>query len=402
MRVWIRCLAWSSLALAVSQRAAAAAFPGAAWPGGTPEAVGLDPAPLAKIDAMFAGGEIPLMDSYLVVRCGELVLHKTYTHDYGKIYYKEAHERGPLNPHLTGRYNYFDPRFHPYLHDTREHTQQSVSKSVTATVLGVAIARGDFKSSLDTPVLHWFEAAKVRNVDARKQRMTLRHVLTMTTGLDWNEDVAYNDPRNSTAPMEASEDWVGFVINLPMAFEPGKHYAYSSGATELLAHIFRQETGFDIEVYAKAFLFRPLGIRSHHWKRTPMGVVDTEGGLYLTDEDMARVGYLYLKGGKWNGTQLVDAGFLKQALTPQVEAGHDMEGLPPWQYGFQWWLLPYEPGRLMWAARGFGGQRILVFPQDELIVVTTQWDILRETEAIPKMLPLIRQAVKPHACTATH
>jgi hypothetical protein len=98
------------------------------------------------------------------------------------------------------RYNYFDPAWHPFYQGTDEHTMQSVSKSVTSATIGVAIARGDFKASLDTPVLHYFDAKSVRNVDERKRRMTLRHVLTMTTGLDWDEDVPVRRPAQRLEP----------------------------------------------------------------------------------------------------------------------------------------------------------------------------------------------------------
>ncbi len=383
--------------LAIGGPVAAATFPAGDWPHTTPEAVGLAAGPLAALDADFAGGKIPLVDSFVVIRCGEIAYEKTYAHDYGKIYRQQAHEKGPLNPHLTGPYNYFDPAFHPYFQGTDQHSMQSISKSVTATTIGVAIQRGDFKASLDTPVLHFFDVAKVKNVDERKRRMTLRNVLTMTTGLDWDEDLPYNDPHNPTAPMEASDDWVSFVIDLPMTREPGSKFAYSSGATELLAYIFQRETGQDIEAYAKRYLFDPLGIQKYHWKRTPLGVVDTEGGLFLRSEDLARIGMLYLAGGQWRGEQLIAPAFLKETLTPHIDAGSG------WKYGYQWWLHPYaSDSRLVWTARGFGGQQLMVFPQDDLLVVTTGWDILAET---PDFLPVfmkIRESVRAHQCAPAH
>ena len=394
MKILLLTLMLGSLA-GVGAFAAPASFPGAEWPRTSPEAVGLDPAPLAALDAEYASGDVPLVDSLLVLRCGAVAYERFYPHDYAKIFGKEAHEVGPLNPHMTGAYNYFDPAWHPYFHGTREHSMQSITKSVTATTIGIAIQRGDFKAPLDTPVLHYFDVAHVKNVDDRKRRMTLKHVLTMSTGLDWNEALPYNDPHNPTAPMEASKDWVQFVIDVPMANEPGSTFAYSSGATELLAFIFLKETGQDIEAYARSHLFAPLGIHAYHWKRTPMNVVDTEGGLFLTNEDLARLGYLYLHGGAWNGTQLVAPAFLQQTLTPQIQA---VEGF---QYGYQWWLYPYDSGkRVVWTGRGFGGQQLLIFPEDDLIAVTTGWDILGEH---PDFLPLfdkLRPAVHQHDCAA--
>jgi hypothetical protein len=361
----------------------------------SPASVGIDAEPLAALDADIASSKFPLVDSLLVMRCGEVVFNRRYPHDYAATYGKEAHTKGPLNARLTGRYNYFDPAWHPYYHGTDEHTMQSVSKTVTSATIGIAMARGDFKAPLSTPVLHYFDESKVKNVDARKRRMTLRDLLTMTSGLDWNEDVPYDDTNNPSDLMEATDDWVQFVIDRPMKDEPGKVFAYSSGATELLAHIFQRETGADIEHYARSHLFGPLGIRNYHWKRTPLGVVDTEGGLYLRSQDLAKIGLLYMNDGRWNGQQLMTADWIKESLTPRIDAG---EGF---QYGYQWWLLPHgTPPRLAWLARGMGGQRLMVFPEDQLIVVSTAWHILNEAsiefDVVSRLLP----GVHAHQCAS--
>lgn len=378
-----------------SLAAAAQSWPTSGWPHTTPAAVGLDAAPLDALDVDFTAGKVPLVDDFLVARCGAVAYERHYAHDYATIYHKEAHERGPLNARLTGRYNYFDPAWHPYYHGTPAHSMQSVSKSVTSAAIGVAIARGDFKASLDTPVLHWFDAAKVRNVDARKERMTLRHVLTMTTGLDWDEDVPYDDPHNGSSLMEATQDWVRFVIDQPMAHEPGTTFAYSSGATELLAQIFRKETGQDIERYARAHLFGPLGITHYHWKRTPLGEVDTEGGLYLSSGDLAKFGYLYLRDGVWNGERLLSPEWIRDSMAPRVDVGAG------WRYGYQWWLAPYGDGpRYAWAALGIGGQHLFVFPEDDLVVVITAWHILDETRYAAPLVAKLRPAVREFRCGA--
>jgi Beta-lactamase len=361
----------------------------------SPATVGIDAEPLAALDADIASSKFPLVDSLLVMRCGEVVFDRRYPHDYAATYGKEAHTKGPLNARLTGRYNYFDPAWHPYYHGTDEHTMQSVSKTVTSATIGIAMARGDFKAPLSTPVLHYFDESKVKNVDARKRRMNLRDLLTMTSGLDWNEDVPYDDTNNPSDLMEATDDWVQFVIDRPMKDEPGKVFAYSSGATELLAHIFQRETGADIEHYARSHLFRPLGIRNYHWKRTPLGVVDTEGGLYLRSQDLAKIGLLYMNGGRWNGQQLMTSDWIKESLTPRIDAG---EGF---QYGYQWWLLPHgTPPRLAWLARGMGGQRLMVFPEDQLIVVSTAWHILNEASIEHDVVRRLLPGVHAHQCAS--
>jgi CubicO group peptidase (beta-lactamase class C family) len=372
-------------------------WPTRGWAKDKPASVGLDEKVLAAIDADLASGRYSLVDSFEVYRCGKAVYERKYPHDYGQIYGKEAKTRGPLNAHLTGPYNYFDPAWHPYYHGSDLHSMQSVSKTVTSVILGIAITRGDFKASLDTPVLKYFDLAKVKNVDARKRRMTLRNVLTMSTGLDWNEEVAYDNPKNDSSLMEARDDWVEYVMDRPMAEEPGKAFNYSSGATELLAYIFQKETRQDIEAYGEKYLFTPLGIE-HYWKRTPMGVVDTEGGLYLRGADLAKIGYLYLHDGMWHGKQIVSRDWVNQSVTPFIDA---KEG---YKYGFKWWLLPLtDAQRYVWMARGFGGQRLMVFPEEDLIVVFTGWNILGTPVANREFVSRILPAVGAQACGgATH
>src|SRR5262249_12100093 len=186
----------------------------------------------------------------------------------------------------------------------------------------------------------------VKNVDDRKRRITLRHVLTMTAGLAWTEDVPYDDPRSDSSLMEATDDWVQYVIDKTMAADPGKVFVYSSGVSELLAYIFRKETGQDIDSYGEKYLFRPLAIE-HFWKKTYLGEVDTEGGLYLNGRDLAKIGYLYLHDGRWNGNQLVSTAWVQESLKPQIPAEDG------YQYGFQWWLNPRKDGQgFVWMARG--------------------------------------------------
>jgi CubicO group peptidase (beta-lactamase class C family) len=365
-------------------------WPTKAWPKGTPASVGLDAKVLESFDADLAHGKYMLVDSFQVFRCGKEVFSRKYTHDYGQIYGQEARTKGPLNARLTGRYNYFDPNWHPYYHGTDLHTMQSVSKTVTSAIYGVAITRGNFKAGLDTPVLKYFDLSKVKNVDARKRRLTLQNVLTMTTGLQWNEEVPYDDPRSDSSRMEATDDWVQYVIDRPMAEEPRKVFNYSSGATELLAYIFQKETGQDIDAYGQKYLFAPLGIK-HHWKRTYLGVVDTEGGLYLNGGDLAKIGYLYLHDGVWEGKRIVSEDWVKKSLTPYIPAEENF------QYGFKWWLYPLH-GKFVWMAQGFGGQRLMVFPEEKLIAVFTGWEILKNPAPTKNLVDRLLPAVKHGTC----
>ncbi len=342
------------------------------WPKAAPDAVGLDAAKLAVFDADLAGGKYGLVDSMLVMRCGKQAYERSYTHDYGKIYGGHAKTAGPLNHDVNGEYNYFSPEFHPYYRGSDLHTMQSVSKTVTSVTMGVAIQRKEFSADLDTPIWKYFDGYHIANLDDRKRRITLRHLLTMTAGLEWHEDLPYDDPKNSADVMEATHDWVQYVIDQPMAAEPGTVFVYNSGVTQLLSHIFKKVTGKNVDDYAAEYLFKPLGMR-YHWKHSPTGLADTEGGLYLASGDLAKIGFLFLKNGAWEGKQIVPADWIKLSVTPYVSTG---EG--GWKYGFQWWLVPYaqSPERFAWAAHGFGGQQLLIVPEYELMAVFTGWDIL--------------------------
>jgi CubicO group peptidase (beta-lactamase class C family) len=346
------------------------------WPVSAPSAVGLDAAALEALDADLASGKYGLIDSMLVIRCGRQAFERSYAHDYDKIYGERARKTGPLNHDLHGPYNYFSTQFHPYYKHSDLHTMQSVSKTFTSITMGVAMQRGDFRVDLDVPILRYFDGYKIANLDDRKRRITLRNLLTMSSGLEWHEDLAYDDPKNSADVMEATSDWVQYVIDQKMVSEPGTVFVYSSGGTELLAYIFKKVTGRNVDDYAAEYLFQPLGMH-YFWKHTPLGLPDAEGGLYVASRDLARIGLLFLHGGVWEGKQIVPADWIKQSVAPAISTGRG-----GWKYGFQWWLVPYGKAgeKLAWSARGFGGQQLILVPEYDLIVVFTGWDILPSSE----------------------
>jgi CubicO group peptidase (beta-lactamase class C family) len=129
-----------------------------------------------------------------------------------------------------------------------------------------------------------------------------------------------------------------------MLLEPGEKFNYNSGATELLAYIFRVATGTDIEEYAVKNLFKPLGITKHYWKRTASGLVDSEGGVYLENVDVAKLFYLYLMNGLWEDKQIISPEWIKQSVTPFIKFS------PTRGYGYQWWITMYgtEPNENSW------------------------------------------------------
>jgi CubicO group peptidase (beta-lactamase class C family) len=327
----------------------------------------MDAAALQRLDAEFAAGKHGYIDSMLVIRNGQVVYEKFYRQDYDAAFRaQEDQHRGP--------YNYFDPDWHPYYKRGALHTLQSVSKSVTATLIGIAIADGKI-SGPDAKVADYFDDFPSADQDPRRAAMTLGDLLTMTSGIQWDEGTyAYTDARNSCAAMEGSPNWTGYVLALPMAAEPGSTYVYNSGVTMLLDHILYRATGEHALAYAEKRLFAPLGIRDYYWKQTPAGETDAEGGLYLRARDLAKLGYLYARGGVWEGRRILPEGWVAAVSEPRVVPGSDAGA---WRYGYQWWLVPYAGGAQKYALTGigYGGQQLLVLPEYELIAVFTGWNI---------------------------
>ena len=345
-----------------------------AWADSTPEREGLDRAALQAFDAELAAGKHGYVDSMLVIRHGRIAYEKTY--DWSKEYARLFAGKG-----APGIYNYYDPGWHPYYRNTRLHTMQSVSKSVTSALIGIAIARGEIPG-VDVKVMTYFSDLGIPP-DPRRDAMALRDVLTMTTGIRWDEESTdYTDPRNNCAVMESKDDWVRYVLEQPMAEQPGKVFVYNSGATELLSYLIWKTTGKQADDYAKEHLFGPLGI-DFHWKRTPKGLADTEGGLYLVPRDLAKLGELYMKDGVWRGERILPKGWVADSVTPRVDT-HEKE----FRYGYQWWVPPAiapsgaKPSPTF-AAWGYGGQFLFVVPDLDLIAVFTGWNIYDKPELDP-------------------
>ena len=360
------------LALTVAAGGQKVEWPGAAWPRATPESEGLLADALDTFDRDIKSAAYGHIDRLFVTRRGRAVVDATYARDYHEI------SRGRVSPIGCGQgctdaaqmhhYNYLHPRWHPFYEGRSVHTLQSVTKSVAATVLGVALQE-DRLRSLDTPMLDFFREYKLANPDARLRKATLDDVLTMRTGMEWHEQDRPLNETNTTIQLERSADWIQFTLDQPMDAEPRTKWAYNSGGSMLLSGIVRTATSQHIDEYARAHLFAPIGIRDFHWKRTPTGHPDTEGGLYLTAEDLARIGYLYLRDGVWNGRRILPAGWVSRATMRHVTGV-----APGWDYGYQWWLT--RRGEVdVWAGRGFGGQLLIVVPSRDIVAVVLAWNV---------------------------
>lgn len=362
-----------SAAFAVSLVTPTAAQP---WPTARPADVGVNAAVLDSIDAEIRAGRYGFVDRFVLIRRGRLIYDRTYQQDYVAAYDSLARIRSPLNAHHgTGPYNYYAPWWHPFYRKGDLHTLQSVTKTITSVVIGAAIARGEFPS-IETPIISFFDTTKIKHLDARKRGITIRHLLTMSDGMEWLENLPYTDPRNSTVVMESSYDWVTMAIDAPMAADPGTRWNYNSGASQLLAEIFFKATRIDIEEYAARHLFAPLGIERWYWKRTPAGIIDTEGGLYLEARDLARIWQLWLRNGVWNGKRVVTEDWVKASVAPAMAVA-PAPNAP--RYGYKWWLYqhPVDSTFTVWGGSGFGGQLPLALPKEDLVVVVNQWNLDR-------------------------
>src|SRR6476620_6752118 len=202
-RLLLLAVVWPNYA--PGQRPGQRQAPATDWVASTPQQLGLDAGVLARLETAIASGNYGNVDSMLVIRHGRIAFDRSYHRDYDRIYAEQARTPSALNAHhFTGPYNYFNPWWHPYYHRGDLHSMQSVSKTVTSVVIGVAVSRHEFPP-IDTPIMQYFSDRQVANLDGRKQRITIRHLLTMTSGLSWKEiQVPYNHPENSCSLMEAS------------------------------------------------------------------------------------------------------------------------------------------------------------------------------------------------------
>ncbi len=266
-------------------------------------------------------------------------------------------------------FNYYHPDWHPYYQGRDVHTLQSVTKSVTSALIGIAIGRGEIANT-DVAILSFFDDYDLSGVDPRLHQATLDDLLTMRTGIEWHEQDRPLDETNTTMQLETAEDWIQFTLDQPSDAAPGEKWVYNSGASHLMSGIIKKATGRYIDEYAEEHLFGPLGIDDYHWKKTSKGYPDTEGGLYLQAEQLAKIAYLYLNGGIWDGQRILGNGWAETSTAVHAESIN----AAGWGYGYQWWRLD-QNDVAVWAGVGFGGQFLIVIPDRELIGVINSWNL---------------------------
>jgi CubicO group peptidase (beta-lactamase class C family) len=304
-------------------------YPDPSWAEGAPADHGLDP---TQLEAAALVAEQNESYCLLVIRHGVLVAE----------HYWRGHDRDSQSP------------------------SWSIAKSYSAVLAGIALDRGDF-DSLDQSVADFIPEWK----DDPRQDITLRHVLSMTSGLHWS---AFDD---YVGMATFANDHSKHAIELSSDVAPDNEWTYHNGGVQLLEPVFRSATGMTIEQYAEQHLWSKLGMNAH-WARDPSENPTAYASVMASCRDHARLGYLYLHGGRWADTQIIPQSFVEESLTPSQPFNR--------AYGFLWWLnnqtpaidamMEPWPGRMvpfapkdLFAARGFGNQFIDVIPSLDMIVV---------------------------------
>ncbi|MGD9332031.1 MAG: serine hydrolase [Desulfobacterales bacterium] len=298
-------------------------WPGAVWRTATPESQGMCSEVLADmLDRLWQKNfEI---DSILIVRNGYVVLD---TYHY------------PKTPAM-------------------KHDLYSCTKSVSSTLIGIAIDKG-YIQSVDQLLLDFFPDIIPLNPDARKQQITLENVLQMATGLKCRDSIYYQWA--GLRELRGSANWVQYMLDRPMTERPGERFEYCNGASFLLTAILQETTGQTGLAFAREHLFNPLGIYDVDWPANSLGQTIGWGRLQMRPRDMAKFGYLFLKGGRWKGRQIVSTRWVADATREQIPVDREAG------YGYQWWVMPSGD----YAAIGYRGQRIYVLKDEDMVVVFT-------------------------------
>jgi CubicO group peptidase (beta-lactamase class C family) len=266
------------------------------------------------------------------------------------------------------------------------HDLRSVTKSITSLVYAIALAQGKVPPP-DARLLDSFPEYPDLAGDPSRAGWTVDHVINMTLGTEWNEDLPYSNPANSEIMMERASDRYRFILDRPIAHKPGERWTYNGGCSAVLGHLIAKGTGQSLENFANETLFRPLGIASFEWSKGSDGVPSAASGLRLTARDLLRIGQLMLAKGSWAGRQIVPASWIEACMTPAVAIG---EGR---RYSHQWYLaeqdVPAAKGVVpMILANGNGGQRLFILPSLDIVVATLAGNYNRPGQSIVPNLVL--------------
>jgi CubicO group peptidase (beta-lactamase class C family) len=313
------------------------------WRSADPEEVGLDPQILSGFLSRVSSGEFGDIHSVLLVRHGRLTVEEYFAED--------GTRHGP---------------FIASVFRNRLHHLASVSKSVTSILVGAAVDGGLIGSVRD-PLANYLPQYEAL-FDEAKRSITLEHLLTMSSGLEWSQSRQVADHLHMWDTPDVGE----YVLRKPLVHEPGTHFVYSNGAAVLVGKALENASGMEVGAYAETTLFGPLGIDDYLWTAYPDGSVETDGGLALRPRDLAKIGQLVLNEGEWEGTRIVSEDWIRGSTQGRHRfAAVDGE---PLDYGYFWIQTEIPFGRGVVRAFFHGGdgcQFLGVIPDWNMVVVFT-------------------------------
>ncbi len=273
--------------------------------------------------------------------------------------------------------------FETYIQDPEDRSRighvQSMTKSVTSLITGIALQDG-LIDSLNQPVVGLIPNIYPDN--ARKREITIRHLLTMRSGLDIDNSVF-----SVKMYVDKPENPARYILDLPLYADPGERFYYRDCDPHLMSYIIGELSGRSIEEIARERLFTPLGIEDYYWGSDHSGTSMGAHGLHAKPRDLLKIGQLVLQNGKWEGQQLVDSSWVSQATQTQVQTPDDYG----WNYGYYWWMVPEWNGFSAW---GHGGNFIMVLPDYGMVILMTSMPDTND-ELVGSALNQLEDLIRP-------
>ena len=334
--------------------------------------VGIDTNKIVTLTKLILADSFPNIHSLLIVKDNKLVYENYFAGQDQIVGINQGYIEHGIND----------------LHDCR-----SISKSVVSACIGIAIQKGLIKS-VDDSVFNYFPDYKKYNV-GNKSKLTIRHLLTMSSGLDWNESVPYTTLKNTEMRMDFSFNPIKLILSRDLVHEPGTEWNYNGGGTQILAEIIKRVSGITVDKFAEKYLFLPLGIKKYAWltfmfkKSLPLAA----SGLRLRSRDFAKFGLMYMNDGVLNDSIILNKVWVQQSLSPLIARASTKYKNAG--YGFQFWTYADTIGNKIFdisEAKGNGGQAIFFCKKLNLMVVTTagnynNWSIVNNPhEALVKYI----------------
>ena len=251
-----------------------------------------------------------------------------------------------------------------------DHYLASVSKSVTSVIFGAAMKEG-FIENLDDIVIDLLpEYSDILTGD--KADISLHHLLTMSSGLSWDENSrSYGDTLNDVTALFYSDDPIEYILTRPLLYKPGAEFLYNSGGTNVLGAIIQKYTEQRLLDYGNACLFEPLEIEGGLWQRMGGDYFFASGGIFLRPRELAKIGYLFINDGYWGDHQVVSEEWIAESIKGHIITRGRTLGLAH-AYGYQWWLQNYQANGILYEsfmAAGWGDQYMIIFPEQKLMVL---------------------------------